>query len=359
MKTVTPLKIIRLSTFLDFGGVEKRLTNIAYVQDENQWVFCAINKGGTAENEIKKLNKKVIIFNLPYKIPNLLTIYKLFLFFREERPNVVHTSGAEANFHGLIAAKLAGVPVIIAEEIGIPAQSKIAKSIFSIVYTFADFVVGNSNEVIEYLKIHNKVLHKKLIKIPNPVIFPALPEAKKTEHDLFRIISVSRLEKVKNIDSTLRVIARLNLKNLNIHYSIIGDGNEMGHLKNLTKELNIETKVTFLGFQDNPYSFLLSSDLYVLTSFSEGFSNSLTESMYCGLPSLTTRVGAAQEIITHNQNGWIVNVNDDDDLFVTIQSIIKMDKGEQIVIGKKGRATIIQNYSLQNHIDLLMEIYNK
>jgi glycosyltransferase involved in cell wall biosynthesis len=353
------MKIIRLSTFLDFGGVEKRLTNIAHIQDENQWIFCAINKGGTAENEIKKLNKKVIIFNLPYKIPNLITIFKLFLFFREERPNVVHTSGAEANFHGILAAKFARVPIIVSEEVGIPAQSKIAQSIFSAVYSFADFVVGNSNEVIQYLKTHNKVLNKKLIKIPNPVIFPALPESKKTEDGLFCIISVSRLEKVKNIDSTLRVIARLNEINLNVHYSIIGDGNEMNHLKKLTKELNIENKVTFLGFQENPYSFLLSKDLYVLTSFSEGFSNSLTEAMYCGLPSLTTRVGAAQEIIKHNQNGWIVNVNDDDDLMMTIQSIIKMDKGEQIAIGKKGRATIIQNYSLQNHIDLLMTMYKK
>lgn len=359
MKTVSPLKIIRLSTFLDFGGVEKRLTNIAHVQDENQWIFCAINKGGVAENEIKKQHKKVVIFNFPYKIPNLFTLFKLVLFFRKEKPNVVHTSGAEANFHGIIAAKLAAVPVIIVEEIGIPTQSAMAKKIFSVVYSFADFVVGNSNEVIAYLKIHNKVLDKKALKIPNPVIFPNLPETRKIAQNVFRIISVSRLEKVKNIDSMLRVVARLNEINIRVQYSILGDGSEKWHLEKLTKALNIENQVVFLGFQERPYSFLLSSDLYVLTSFSEGFSNSLAEAMYCGVPSLTTRVGAAQEIITNNQNGWIVNVNDDDDLFQCIQSIIKRNKDEQIAIGQKGKATIVQKYSLQNHIDLLMTIYNK
>jgi glycosyltransferase involved in cell wall biosynthesis len=81
--------------------------------------------------------------------------------------------------------------------------------------------------------------------------------------------------------------------------------------------------------------------------------------MYCELPSLTTRVGAAEEMITNNENGWIVSVNDDEDLFQTIQSIIKMEKKKQIAIGKKAKATITENYSLQNHIDLLMAMYKK
>ena len=351
------MKIIRLSTFLNFGGVEKRLTNIAHNQDENQWLFCAINKGGTAEKDIKKLNKKVVVFNLPYRIPNLFTIIKLVLFFRKEKPNVVHTSGAEANFHGIIAAKLASVPIIIAEEIGIPTQSIVAKKIFSVVFYLTNYVIGNSVEAIDFLKTQNKVKDKKLIKIHNPLIFTVLPEVKKIEDDFFRIISVSRLEKVKNIDSVLRVVARLTENKIKVHFSIIGDGAEMYHLQYLTKKLNIENHVTFLGFQENPYSFLSISDLYVLTSFSEGFSNSLAEAMYCEVPSISTDVGAASEIINHNVNGWIVNINDDDDLYEKIYSIIKMDKSVLKSVGQKGKSTIIENYSLQKHIDSLLKIY--
>lgn len=351
------MKIIRLTTFLDFGGIEKRLINISSHQDKNDWLFCAIHHGGNAELAIQNNGKRVICFNYSYKIPSFITLYKLIQFFKKEQPQVVHTSGAEANFHGILAARIAGVPLIIGEEVGIPKQSKFAKIIFLLIYKIADYVVGNSNEVLSYLKIHNKITDSKLIKIPNPVVFPHLPNVKKTEDDLFRIISVSRLEKVKNIDSVLRVIAKLRKQNWDVQYTILGDGKELNHLKNLTKVLNIEQYVIFLGFQNNPYSYLLTSDLYLLASFTEGFSNSLAEAMYCELPCLTSKVGAAEELIKNNENGWIVNVNDDEDLFQTIEGILKMEKTKRIAIGKKAKTTIIENYSLQNHIDLLMAVY--
>lgn len=353
------MKIIRLTTFLDFGGIEKRLINISTYDDKNEWLFCAISHGGNAKEVIQKNGKRVFCFQLPFKIPSFLTIFKLLQFLKKEKPQVVHTSGAEANFHGVIAAKLARVPVIIAEEIGIPDQSSIAKKIFKMIYTMADYVVGNSMQVLNYLKNENDVAQTKLKQIPNPVIFPILPEVHKKEDGKFHIISVSRLEKVKNIDSTLRVIARLNQLNVPIHYTIVGDGNEMSHLKNMTKELHIEDAVTFLGFQENPYKFLLSSDLYLLTSFSEGFSNSLAEAMYCEIPSLTTRVGAAEEIIVDDKNGWIINVDDDDDLFAKINHVMKIGNQKRLEIANKGKETVMKNYSLQNHINLLTTLYTK
>jgi len=351
------MKIIRLTTALDFGGIEKRLINISIHKDDNQWLFCALGKGGNAEEAIQKNRKRVFCFQMPYRIPSFSTIYKLVQFFKKEQPQVVHTSGAEANFHGVIAAKLARVPVIIAEEVGIPSQSSMAKIILKMVYTLSDYVVGNSKQVLHYLINENGVARTKLKQIPNPVIFPVLPQMPTKEDGKFHIISVSRLEKVKNIDSTLRVIARLNQLNVPVHYTIVGAGPEMSHLKNKTKELHIQNAVTFLGFQDNPYPFLLAADLYVLTSFSEGFSNSLAEAMYCGTPSLTTRVGAAEDLITDNESGWIVNKDDDEDLFQKIKYIIALPKENQRIIGAEGKAVVEANYSLQNHIDLLMVMY--
>lgn len=359
MEAFSEIKIIRVTTFLNFGGIEKRLINISTHNDQNEWLFCALNHGGNAEIAIQKNGKRVICFNYSYRIPSFITLYKLIKFFKKEKPHVVHTSGSEANFHGVLAAKLAGVPIIVGEEVGIPNQSKVAKIIFSVIYLLADYVVGNSIEVIEYLKNHNNVSAKKLKKIPNPVIFPELPKIIKNESGLFNLISVSRLEKVKNIDSLLRVVARLIELNLPVHYTILGDGSEMNHLKKLTKDLNIENAVTFLGFHDNPYHYLLKADLYLLTSFSEGFSNSLAEAMYCGIPSLTTRVGAAQEIIDDEKNGWIVNVDDDDDLFAKISHVIKIGNQKRLAIGEKGKKTVVEHFSLQNHMNMLMTMYKK
>jgi len=353
------MKIIRLTTFLNFGGVEKRLINISNVRDSNEWIFYAINKGGTAAEQIKKQNKQVVCLDLTYKIPQISTIYKLYQVFKREKPDVVHTSGAEANFHGVIAAKLAGVRVVVAEEIGIPSQGFLAKKIFQVIYQMADFAVGNSKLVTRFLRDMNGVADTKLVLIPNPMIFPDLPAIKKTIEAEFNIISVSRLEPVKNIESVLRAVSRLIADGIKIKYTIIGDGASADLLKNLVLSLGIENNIIFAGFHADPYPFLLKSDLYVLTSFSEGFSNSLMEAMFSGIPSLSTKVGAAEEIIDDGINGWLVEPNDDDDLLKKLKLIVQLTEEERTQIGVSGKKTITDNYSLQNHIDLLMELYLK
>ncbi|MEX2505468.1 MAG: glycosyltransferase [Pseudohongiellaceae bacterium] len=80
-------------------------------------LFCTIGGGGAAENRLISLGAKVIVLGLRTKIPNLLAIERLFRLFRKTQPVAVHTHGAEANFHGLIAARLAGVSVRIGEEL--------------------------------------------------------------------------------------------------------------------------------------------------------------------------------------------------------------------------------------------------
>lgn len=353
------MKIVRLATFLDFGGVERRLETLSHINDEHEWIFCAINKGGTAAKNIQKQGKRVICFGLPYKIPSFITIYKLYRFFKKEKPNVVHASGAEANFHGVLAAKLARVPVIISEEIGIPSQSKMAKRIFKFIYNFSDHVIGNSEPVIAYLRTENEVKPEKLKQIPNPLIFKELGKRPERNEDVFRIVSVSRLEPVKNIESVLRVLAELLSQQHKIHYTIVGDGNYRLVLETLVKELKIEENVTFAGYQSNPTPFLQAADLYVLTSFTEGFSNSLAEAMYTEIPSLSTSVGAAEELISESENGWLVPPGDDEALKRTLKAIVGTDREMLKAIAAKGKQTIAENYSLEKHVALLMGLYQK
>jgi hypothetical protein len=165
---ISLMKIIRLSTFLDYGGIESKMANLSTLEDhENTWLYCSLGKGGVAEQSIKGNGKKVICLNKGHKIPNFRTIAALILLLRRERPDVVHASGAEANFHGLIAARLVGVKKILVEEIGIPNQSKMAKAVFSIIYKFADLVIGESRIVTDKLKEMYPIEGQKLKVVPN------------------------------------------------------------------------------------------------------------------------------------------------------------------------------------------------
>ena len=353
------MKIIRLSTFLDFGGVERRLANIAHHQDKNEWVFACFDRKGIAAKEIESQGKRVENLNTKASIYSIGTLWKTYRFLKKEKPDVMHTSGAEANFHGILAAKLAGVPTIIGEEIGTPNHSKKAQMIFSFVYKFADYVIGNSQAVLNVVHKLDKVPRKKLVKIANPVLFKEIIPSPDLSFpsESFNIISVSRLEKVKNIEGVLSVMKSLKDTDYKVHYWIIGSGVIEEDLRKLVASLNLSDFVTFLGFKNNPLSYVQQADLYLLNSFTEGFSNSLAEAMYSKTPSLSTRSGAAEEIISDGVNGFLTDVADNELLYNNLIKIISLPSEQLKSIGERGHETIVQNYSLKKHIERLMEIY--
>lgn len=356
------MKIIRLSTFLDFGGIESKMVNLSTHEDnENQWVFVAINKGGAAEEKILKNGKRVACLNLPFRIPNLKTIYHLFLFFKREKPDVLHASGAEANFFAFIAGKLAGIKTIVSEEIGIPNHSSKAKKIFQVIFKNSDWVIGESKIVIDNLICNYNLNSSKVKVIYNFGIFSPI-EARENfvnNSDTLKLIMISRLEPVKNIEGVLNAVKRLKTEGYQVQISIAGTGSLEDELKNRVEKLQIKESVNFLGMISDPYIPLLNADLYILNSHSEGFSNSLVEAMYSGTPSLSTNVGAAPEIIQDGVNGFIVPVNDEEALYEKLNEIIRLSESERNEMGKKGKETIVQNFSLEKHVYELMKIYKK
>lgn len=354
------MKILRLSTFLDFGGVETRLANISYVKDSNEWVFACMGREGKAAEVIRNNGKRVINLNVKPSIYSFFTLFKIYRLLKMERPDVVHTSGAEANFHGILAAKLAGVPRIIGEEIGTPHHSKKAQFIFSKIYSFANYVIGNSQSVLDAVHVLDRVPKKKLIKVDNPIIFKDLSDLKKSElaNFSFKMLMISRLEPVKNIRGVINAVYELIRNGEKVHLTIAGDGILEYDLKLQVRNLKLEDDISFVGFITNPYPYLVNTDLYILNSFSEGFSNSLIESMYSRCPSLSTTVGAATEIIIDNENGFLIPPNDEINLYNKIKNIISIPKEKREVIGLNGYKTVMQNFSLEKHLSKLMHLYN-
>ncbi|MEZ4859226.1 MAG: glycosyltransferase [Flavobacteriaceae bacterium] len=352
------MKIIRLSTFLDYGGIETKMVNLSnYETEKEEWVFCAIGKGGSASKTIAENGKRVVCFNLNHKIPSIKTIYQLYLFFKKEKPEVVHTSGAEANFHGVIAAKLASVPKIIAEEIGITSQSKFAKKIFYWIYKYAHYVVGESKLVTNSLQLNYRIPSKKLKTIHNFISFPEITPNRFENVNSLSIVSISRLAAVKNILGVLEAVSLLKKEGFPVQYSIAGDGAQLDILKLKTKELGIEDCVTFVGYIKNPYPLLTKSKIFVLNSFTEGFSNSLLEAMYSGTPAISTAVGGAPEIITEGKNGWLVPVADTMALYHKMKQIHSLNYLTLEEIGKESRKTVISRFSLQSHVKELGKLY--
>lgn len=139
------------------------------------------------------------------------------------------------------------------------------------------------------------------------------------------LCSVAKLIKVKGYDRLIPIVARLRACNLPVHLYLIGKGEEEHALRQLAKEQGIENYVTFVGFRENPYQYVAASDLYVCSSYREGFSTAVTEALIVGTPVVSTNCSGAVELLgTQNEFG-IVTENDAESLYEGIKKMLTTD----------------------------------
>jgi len=352
------MKIIRLTTLLDFGGQEKQY--ISFTENKNslsnEYIFAAIGHGGYTEKLLKDRGFDVVVFNKNPSIRNLKNIILLYRFFKRIKPDIVHTAAAEANFHGIIAAKLAGVKVILGEEIGIPNHSTIAKRLFRFIYRFTKGVICVSNSVKKHLISIGEIKDKQGIVLYNPVSIPQ--DYEKQGSNYFTLVYVGRLEKVKNVDSLIQAFAKLK-EWQKMKLVIIGDGRERLILQDLSVHLGIVSNVEFQGFQSKPEKFVSQADLFILPSYSEGFGIAVVEAMYQGIPCLCSNVGGIPEFIEDNETGWLFNPNNVQELVSKIEKIYQLSKNECNEIGRKGQEYAFAHFSYQKYINELEQIYER
>lgn len=126
-----------------------------------------------------------------------------------------------------------------------------------------------------------------------------------------RILSIGRLVESKGHKLAIEACAKLIEAGYNIRWYVIGEGEEERNLKEKISSLNLENHFFLLGVKQNPYPFLLQSDLYVHASRIEGFGLAIQEARIFRKPIVTTNFTVVTDQITHNQNGIIVEMNAD------------------------------------------------
>ena len=127
--------------------------------------------------------------------------------------------------------------------------------------------------------------------IPNPINLRFMrkmseEEVEFPESEQFTFIHVGAFRIQKNQKAL--ILAFDKIKHLNIRLILLGHRYLKEELKGLVKEMNLDSQITFLDFDTNPFKFLSKSDCYVLPSLFEGFPNSLVEAMSCGLSVIST-----------------------------------------------------------------------
>lgn len=173
-----------------------------------------------------------------------------------------------------------------------------------------------------------------------------------------RLIQVSRLDyKKKGQDLLIKAVAELNGL---IEVDFIGDGESLAYLNGLSRSLDTERYVHFLG--KKPQSFISENlqnyDLFVQPSRYEGFGLTVAEAMAAQLPVLVTEGEGPAEITCNEKYGWTFKNGDVDDLvnkIVCIQRLYSeaMDKAE------KAKQYVCNNYDVSVTARKYLEEYTK
>lgn len=302
------------------GGAEKVMINIISNLDKNKFDtrLIVVNKKGPyislIPDDIHVVDLKAD--RVRYSIKNLIKELNLF------KPDIVLSTLGYLNLI-LISIKpfLKSKPKIIVREANTPSKdinqlSKYKKFIFNFLYKRlykkADYIIaqceGMKKDIIHCFKIEDK---DKVICIYNPLDINLINNLKIEKNPYFKgninLLSVGRLSYQKGFDILIDAFKIVNQKIPNTYLTILGEGELEEKLKEKSKELNIDKKISFVKFQQNPYPFYYYSDMYILSSRWEGFPNTLLEAIACQTKVVATNCKSGPvEILENDKYGVIV-----------------------------------------------------
>jgi glycosyltransferase involved in cell wall biosynthesis len=285
-------------------------------------------------DDIKK-NEEIECHVVPMKrnislINDFISLINLYLFFRKEKPTIVHSVTPKAGLLSMIAAYFASVPIRIHSFTGLifPTKRGLKKYIImttdKILCYFSTNLYSDGNGVKRDLLNYN--ITKKEIKVlANGSIdgldcnyFNKKSIQKKTKSiikkkysisdDNFVFIFVGRLVKDKGINELILAFNDLTKKNNKLKLLLVGDfENNLDPLNNLTNEIiNINKSIILTGVVDDVRPYFAISNVFVFPTYREGFPVSLMEAGAMNLPSIVTNVNGCNEIIKDNFNGLVI-----------------------------------------------------
>lgn len=324
------------------GGAEKTMVEVGNYLFKKGYdvIFVVLKRQGPLIHRVHAGVKVVSLDcnSLALSLPLIVWYYL------KNRPRYVLSTLKEMNLYCILANLLSFNfgRLVIREANTLSAEFREESSLtqrvknFSIRYLYflsSSIVVLSEHMRRDALKQLHLISENKLCVIKNPVnvseitvkASEAVPKEfyEATRRGL-KLVCVARVYKTKRHLLLLEVMNVLISKGIDVSLSIIGGGDEVlkKDLEMYVSKHGLQDNVFFLGFQLNPYKYVVASDIFVLLSDFEGMPNSLLEAVSLGCKTLCRDVpGAAPDIVLDSQSGFVV---DSDDPLVIAEEIQKL-----------------------------------
>ena len=323
------IRLIIITPTLKIGGSQRVITYLCnnlspkifdttLIVINNQIPFNSFSTESIKGAEIIDLKTPKVRFSL----------FKIIKVARKIKPDIILSTQFHLNAIMLLAKPfLPFKSKLIARETNIPSirykNNIVSKYIHKWFYKYFDGIVCQSLGMYEDLSFIFNIPKNKLVIIHNPVDCDFVNnkvDNKENDYNKSNILAVgSTLGKQKGFERLIESFSFI--KDKNIKLMILGEGPAKKKLQRKIDRADLQKQIDLVGLQKNPINFFKKTDVFALSSYSEGFPNALLEAGLCGVPTVTFDIkGGMRDIIVDGMNGFIVP---DGDLKLFAETLVK------------------------------------
>ncbi len=332
--TTAPIKVLHFICSTGFYGAEKWILALANNSDRNL-VTSELVVTREPENHDLKLIEDFNALDLKSHHVDMSgrfdvrAVKSLVKVIKDNQIDVLHSHGYKSDILGLIASKIAGIKCITTPH-GFEKTNDWKLELFISAgcrtFKYFDYVVPLSRELYSDVEKFG-VAEDKIIYIRNGVdlkdIDYRLPAESPVERTADTPLNapesktigfIGQMIERKNVSHLLDVFEKLAASNSGLKLVLLGDGDSREKFESYSDGLKARDRISFLGFQNDPLSYLNDFDLFAMCSTLEGIPRCLMEAMAMGVPVAAYDIPGVNQLLEHEKTGLLATLGNKDEL---------------------------------------------
>jgi glycosyltransferase involved in cell wall biosynthesis len=319
--------ICQLLHGLRIGGAEVLAARLArQLRDRFRFVFVCLDELGTLGQQLREEGFVVEVLDRRSGLDWGCSL-RLAGFLRRQRVALVHAHQYTPFFYGITARLLCHRPAVLFTEHGrhqpdYPRRKRIVAN--RLLLTRRDRVVGVGEAVRQALIANEGMPPRRVGVVYNGVDTEAFSNHASERAAVRReigagpgdwvMVQVARLDYLKDHATAVRTFERVLIGRPDAWLMLVGEGPEEEKIRQQVRDRRLGHRVRFLGLRSDIPRLLAASDVFLLTSVSEGIPVTLIEAMAAGLPVVSTRVGGVAEVVQDGETGLLAPAGDEEAL---------------------------------------------
>ncbi len=363
-------KVVYTINRMDMGGSQTHLLQVFRLLDRRRFdpvLYCLSGQGALLD-EVREIGVRVVDagvrsgFKSPAIVPATLRMARRL---RSEAPAIVHNYLLRANAVGSVAARLAGVPVVLASKRGCHEMRGWELRGAQLGNALSRCVTANAEAVRQFVHVDEACPLEKMVVIPSGIDtdrFQPLGLVDAKERIGVRSADpvvgiVTRMRVRKGVEEFLSAMARVRERIPGVQVVVVGEVELDDELAAMVESAGMGDDLHLLGRRSDMPEVLSAFDLFVLSSHDEGMSNAILEAMAMEIPVVATDVGGTGEVIEDKVSGRLVPPKVVEPLAEAIWEVLA-DANTMRSIGERGRSIVVEKFSSRSMVRQMEELYD-